>query len=78
MDTQDDPFSVKKVCAEIIDEMVKIVFEAEEVDLGGDNLVSNAYLRSNAQNIHKQRFVKIKMTDPKNPQSMDSTLTKKK
>lgn len=78
MDTQDDPFSVKKVCAEIIDEMVKIVFEAEEVDLGRNNLVSNAYLRSNAQNIHKQRFVKVKMTDAKNPKSMESNLTKKK
>jgi hypothetical protein len=44
----DDPFSVKKVCAEIIDEMVKIVFEAEEIDMGGDNLISNEYLRSNA------------------------------
>ena len=44
----DDSFSVKKVCAEIIDEMVKIVFEAEEIDMGGDNLISNEYLRSNA------------------------------
>ena len=58
-------FSADKMALEIIEEMIKIVFEAEQENVS-DHIISNDLLRQNVENIHKQRFVKIKLNEQKN------------
>ena len=53
------------MAAEIIEEMIKIVFVAEQENVS-EHIISNDLLRQNAENIHKQRFVKIKLNESKN------------
>lgn len=58
-------FSADKMALEIIDEMIKIVFEAEQENVS-EHIISNDLLRQNVENIHKQRFVKVKLNEQKN------------
>lgn len=63
----------EEMASEIISALINIVFEAEQ-NVVQDQIISDEMIRENAENIHKQRFVKIKLDNKKPDKSKFDTI----